>query len=65
MHSSSQGIGSILTHLEETGMIFPDADIQIAAAAIGHNLELVTGNLRHFERISGLKLNLVLTDSRN
>jgi len=28
-------------------------------------LELVTGNLRHFSRISGLKLNTILTDSRN
>ncbi len=57
--------GSIRAHLEETGMILPDADIQIAATAIGHNLELVTGNLRHFKRIHGLTLNHVLADSRN
>jgi len=57
--------GSIRAHLEETGMILPDADIQIAATALGHDLELVTGNLRHFNRISGLKLNHVLATSRN
>lgn len=57
--------GSILAYLEDTGMIIPDADIQIAATAIGHSLELVTGNLRHFDRISGLKLNPVLANSRN
>jgi tRNA(fMet)-specific endonuclease VapC len=45
-------------------MILPDADIQIAATAIGHNLELVTGNLRHFNRIPGLRLNNALAESR-
>jgi len=57
--------GSIRAHLEDTDMILPDADIQIAATAIGHNLELVTGNLRHFKRISGLKLNRALANSKN
>ena len=57
--------GSIRAHLEVTGMILPDADIQIAATAIGHNLELVTGNIRHFDRISGLKLNHTLANSRD
>jgi len=57
--------GSISAHLEDTGMTLPDADIQIAATAIRHNLELVTGNIRHFNRISALKLNLVLANSRN
>lgn len=57
--------GSIRAHLEDTGRILPDADIQIAATAIGHNLELITGNVRHFKRISGLKLNHVLANSRN
>lgn len=57
--------GRIRAYLEETGTILPDADIQIAATALGHDLELVTGNLRHFSRISGLKLNTILTDSRN
>ena len=56
--------GKIRAHLEETGTILPDADVQIAATAIGHNLELVTGNLRHFRRISDLKLNHILADSR-
>ena len=57
--------GSIRAHLETKGMILPDADIQIAATAIGHNLELVTGNLRHFKRIPGLKLNKAVAKSRN
>ena len=63
--SIAKVFGSIRAHLEETSMILPDADIQIAATAIGHDLELVTGNLRHFNRISGLKLNRILAKSRN
>ena len=57
--------GQIRAHLEETGIILPDADLQIAATGLAHDLELVTGNLRHFSRISGLKLNTILTDSRS
>ena len=57
--------GKIRAYLEETGTILPDADVQIAATAIGHSLELVTGNLRHFSRISDLKLNHILADSRS
>jgi predicted nucleic acid-binding protein len=63
--SIAKVFGSIRAHLEVGGMILPDADIQIAATALGHNLELVTGNLRHFNRISGLKINAILANSRN
>ena len=56
--------GRIRAHFEETGTILPDADLQIAATALGHGLELVTGNLRHFSRVGGLKLNTILADSR-
>jgi len=57
--------GRIRAYLEESGTILPDADIQIAATALGNDLELVTGNLRHFRRISGLKLNTIIANSRN
>ncbi|MDF1591857.1 MAG: type II toxin-antitoxin system VapC family toxin [Desulfobacterales bacterium] len=63
--SIAKVFGKIRAHLEEIGTILPDADIQIAATAIGHNLELITGNLRHFSRITDLKLNNILTNSRN
>ena len=56
--------GRIRAHLEETGAVLPDADLQIAATALAHDLELVTGNVRHFQRIPGLKLNTILADSR-
>ena len=52
--------GKIRAYLEESGTILPDADIQIAATAIDHDLELITGNLRHFSRISDLRFNNIL-----
>jgi predicted nucleic acid-binding protein len=56
--------GEVRGYLEETGTMLPDADIQIAATATYHGLELVTGNLRHFQRIAKLRLNTILSDSR-
>lgn len=60
----AKAFGKIRGYLEDTGIILPDADIQIAATAIYHGLELVTGNLRHFRRIEKLRLNTILSDSR-
>jgi len=56
--------GEVRGYLEEKGTILPDADIQIAATAIYHGLELVTGNLRHFQRIAKLRLNTIRSASR-
>lgn len=57
--------GRIRARLEKAGTTLPDADLQIAATALYHGLELVTGNLSHFRRINGLKVNAVLARSRN
>jgi predicted nucleic acid-binding protein len=57
--------GRLRAELERGGRRLDDADLQIAATAIHHGLELVTGNLRHFQRISGLQLNRVLADARS
>lgn len=56
--------GLIRARLEERGELLPDADIQIAATAIYHDLELVTGNLKHFRRIDELRLCTVLEEAR-
>jgi predicted nucleic acid-binding protein len=56
--------GEISARLEESGMMLADADLQIAATAVHHGLTLVTGNLRHFQRVPGLKLDRVLADAR-
>jgi tRNA(fMet)-specific endonuclease VapC len=41
-----------------------DADLQIAATALIHDLELVTGNVKHFKRVPGLRLSPVLAEAR-
>jgi predicted nucleic acid-binding protein len=56
--------GQIEAMLRKGGRPLADADLQIAATALHHGLELVTGNVRHFERVPGLSLNRILADSR-
>jgi predicted nucleic acid-binding protein len=56
--------GQIHSRLAGAGKSLADADLQIAATAIHHGLELVTGNLRHFERIPGLRLQRVFAEAR-
>ena len=56
--------GDLCAKLEEAGTMLADADLQIAATAIYHDLELVTGNLRHFARIAVLRCNPVLSEAR-
>ncbi|MGH2530807.1 MAG: type II toxin-antitoxin system VapC family toxin [Thermomicrobiales bacterium] len=38
------------------GNLIPDMDLLIAATALERDLTLLTRNLRHFERVPGLKL---------
>lgn len=52
--------GEIRAELEADGTPLAEADLQIAATARFHGLELVTGNVRHFERVPGLVANRVL-----
>jgi tRNA(fMet)-specific endonuclease VapC len=62
--ATARVFGQVRAELERAGAILPDADVQIAAIALHHALELVTGNVRHFERIEGLRLERALTDAR-
>ncbi len=48
--------GRIRAALERKGKRLSFTDIQIAAIAIVRDMLLVTGNLRHFERIEGLRV---------
>lgn len=48
--------GNIRAELERIGTPLAWPDIQIAAIAITHELMLVTGNVKHFSRITGLRL---------
>jgi len=57
--------GEVQVRLAELGESLADADLQIAATAIHHGLELVTGNLRHFDRVPGLRIHRALIDARS
>lgn len=62
--SVARTFGDIEAQLHRRGTPLADADLQIAATALHHGLELVTGNVRHFERVPGLTIARVLADSR-
>ncbi|MBI2917502.1 MAG: PIN domain-containing protein [Chloroflexi bacterium] len=46
--------GEIRATLERQGMRLADADLRIAAIALAQGLTVVTGNVRHFQRVPGL-----------
>lgn len=46
--------GKIRADLERQGSVIGDADLRIAAIALARGLTVITGNISHFSRISGL-----------
>lgn len=48
--------GDLKAALEKSGNRVDDADIIIAATAICNDAKLATGNVKHFSRFEGLKL---------
>ena len=56
--------GQVRAQLESAGRPLADADLQIAATALLHDLELVTGNVKHFRRVPGLLISPVLAEAR-
>lgn len=46
--------GQIRADLERQGTPIGDPDVRIAATALVHNLIVVTGNMRHFQRVPDL-----------
>jgi tRNA(fMet)-specific endonuclease VapC len=45
----------VRSELRRVGKLIPDMDLLIAATAMHHDAILVTRNLRHFDRIAGLR----------
>jgi predicted nucleic acid-binding protein len=62
--AAARVFGDIQARLSVRGRTLADADLQIAATAILHGLEVVTGNLRHFARIPGIQVHRALADAR-
>ena len=53
----SAGIfGMLKASLEKSGTPLDDFDLIIASCALSYNLILVTNNIKHFDRIEGLRL---------
>jgi predicted nucleic acid-binding protein len=48
--------GQVRGTLRQQGQLLPAPDLLIGATALAYDLTLVTRNLRHFQRIPGLRL---------
>lgn len=48
--------GRLRAELEQAGTPLAEPDLRIAAIALIHDLTLVTGNVRHFARVPGLRV---------
>ncbi len=48
--------GEIKAELKRKGSMIDDADIMIGATALSYDFVLITGNVKDFKKISGLKM---------
>jgi tRNA(fMet)-specific endonuclease VapC len=53
---AARAYAEIRVELEAVGQRLEDADLQIAAICLAHDFILATGNVRHFERVPGLRV---------
>lgn len=53
---SARVYGEIRANLEAEGRPIGDADLRIASIALSRSATVVTGNMRHFERVPGLRV---------
>jgi tRNA(fMet)-specific endonuclease VapC len=53
---AAQTFGELKAALEKQGTPLDDFDLILAACALSHNFTLVTNNVKHFNRIAGLRL---------
>jgi len=52
----SEIYGTLKARLRAQGQLIADNDLYIASIALRHDLILLTGNVRHYERVPGLRL---------
>lgn len=62
--STAEIYARISSVLDRQGQPLAHPDLQIAATALQFDFQLVTGNTRHFSRISGLRIHSVLADAK-
>ncbi|MBI2865755.1 MAG: type II toxin-antitoxin system VapC family toxin [Chloroflexi bacterium] len=54
--SAGETYGRLRAELEQAGTPLGEPDLRIAAIALTHDLTVVTGNVRHFARVPGLRV---------
>ena len=54
--ASGEIYGSLRADLERTGTPLAEPDLRIAAIALANDMTVVTGNVRHFSRVRGLRV---------
>ena len=54
--SAARRYGVIRASLEAAGAPIGEADMRIAAIALAHDKTVITGNVRHFRRVPGLRV---------
>ena len=54
--TSGKLFGELKAALEKQGIVCSEPDLRIASIAIQHDFVLITGNTKHFEKISGLSI---------
>ena len=54
--SAAKKYGEIKSLLEKQGISLAHADLQIASIALSMNMTLITGNLKHFQRVPKLSV---------
>jgi tRNA(fMet)-specific endonuclease VapC len=52
--SAARVYGSLRAQLESDGQPLAEPDLRIASISLSRDLTLVTGNVRHFDRVPGL-----------
>lgn len=55
-NESVEIFGMLKANLEKSGTPLDDFDLILASCALAHNLILVTNNVKHFQRIEGLRM---------
>ena len=53
---AARAYGELRAHLERDGRRLDEPDLRIASICLARDLTLVTGNMRHFERVPGLRV---------
>lgn len=54
--AAAHSYGDVRAELERLGTPIGDADLRIAAIALARRLTVVTGNVRHFHMVPGLRV---------